>query len=79
MNMMLKDVRRPINHGFTRKMFGAKAAQTGGIVRRSKRDVHREIGLPHLMAEVERRGFHLIESGDQYVIICHPGHIRILC
>ncbi|KNG93469.1 hypothetical protein ATO11_09570 [Pseudaestuariivita atlantica] len=79
MNMMPSRLNRPINHGFTRQLFGAKAAQKGGVVRRSKRDVHREVGLDHLMREVTRRGFHLVESGDQYVIICHPGHIRILC
>ncbi|MGR3502661.1 hypothetical protein [Pseudaestuariivita sp.] len=79
MNMLQQNLKRPINGGFTRQLFGAKAAQTGGIVRRSKRAVEREIGLDHLLREVERRGFHLVECGDQYIVICNPGEIRILC
>lgn len=68
-----------INLGWRNRLFGAKAAQTGGIIRRKRRDADREIGRAALMDEVQRRGFHLLECGDQYVIICHGGELRVLC
>ncbi|SNR34729.1 hypothetical protein SAMN06265370_102299 [Puniceibacterium sediminis] len=61
------------------RIFSARAAQTGGVVRRKMRDVHREIGRDVFIAEVQRRGFHLIACGDQYVVICHEGHMRVIC
>lgn len=69
----------PINLAWSERLFRAKAAQTGGVVRRKIRDVHREVGRDAFIAEVQRRGFHLVECGDQYLVICHPGQLRILC
>lgn len=69
----------PHNPGWRNRLFGAKAAQSGGVIRRKKRDVHREIGYAALVAEVQARGFHLIECGDQYLIICHDGQMRVIC
>nr|WP_149586994.1 N-(5'-phosphoribosyl)anthranilate isomerase [Tabrizicola flagellatus] len=60
-------------------VFSAKAAATGGVVRRSIRDVEREVGRARFVAEVRRRGFHLVECGGQYIVICNQGQIRILC
>jgi hypothetical protein len=70
---------RPVNPAWCSRIFGARAAQTGGVVRRKKRDVHREIGYEAFVAEVRARGFHLIECGDQYLVICHDGHLRVIC
>lgn len=69
---------RSINRGWGRRIFNCKAAQSGGIVRRAIRDVEREIGSETLIAAVRARGFHLIECGDQYLIICNSGGIRVL-
>ncbi|MFP4044002.1 MAG: hypothetical protein ACLFTP_05470 [Rhodosalinus sp.] len=49
------------------------------MLRRSVRDVEREIGREALVAEVRARGFHLIECGGQFIIICNSGHIRVIC
>lgn len=59
------------------QIFGAKIAQRGGLVRRKKADVHRYASLSQLLREVERRGWHLIETGDQYVIVCNKGTVRL--
>lgn len=69
----------PLNRGWTKRLFNAKAAQTGGVIRRNKRDVHREMGYAALVTEVQARGFHLLECGDQYLIICHNGTLRLIC
>jgi hypothetical protein len=61
------------------RLFAAEAVRRGGIVRRAVRDVEREIGRDQLELEVRRRGFHLVEVAGQFVIICTPGQLRVIC
>ena len=60
-------------------IFSARAAKNGGVVRRSVAWVEAEIGSHHLISEVRRRGFHMIETGGQYVIVCNRAKVRIVC
>jgi hypothetical protein len=60
-------------------VFAAKAVGKAGIVRRAVQDVEREVGRPAFVAEVRRRGFHLIECGGQFIVICNPGQMQIVC
>jgi len=60
-------------------IFAAKAARTGGVVRRSVRWIEQEVGHDRFQNEVRRRGFHLVESGGQYIVICNTGGIRVIC
>ncbi|GGA13701.1 MAG: hypothetical protein CML50_02210 [Rhodobacteraceae bacterium] len=69
----------PHNPAWQNQLFSAKAVKTGGIVRRRKRDVHRELGYAALLEEVRARGFHLVECGDQYLIICDDAHLLVHC
>ncbi|MEL7166807.1 MAG: N-(5'-phosphoribosyl)anthranilate isomerase [Pseudomonadota bacterium] len=59
-------------------MFSAKAVERGGVIRRAVPWVEHEIGRTRFIAEVERRGFHLLECGHQFVVICSRGPIRKL-
>ena len=61
------------------QVFGAKAARTGGVIRRSTYWVDREVGRARFEAEVRRRGFHMIECGRQFVVICDGGGLRVIC
>ena len=49
------------------------------IVRRSVLSVEREIGRDALELEVRRRGFHMIEAAGQFIIICDPNPVRLVC
>jgi hypothetical protein len=60
-------------------VFSAKSALRGGVVRRAVRDVEREVGRDAFIDEVRRRGFHLIECGGQFIVICNAGQMRVLC
>ena len=61
-------------------IFSAATVGNGGVVRRAVSDVRKHGGgLKRLKAEVKRRGFHLIRTGDQYVILCHKGDLRMVC
>ncbi|MDP5086047.1 MAG: hypothetical protein NWQ23_11545 [Yoonia sp.] len=71
-------VRHPLaNPSWCARIFDAKAARSGGIVRRAVRDVEREIGRAAFVTEVSRRGFHLVECGGQFIVICNPGQLIV--
>ncbi|WP_373355830.1 N-(5'-phosphoribosyl)anthranilate isomerase [Pseudoroseicyclus sp. CXY001] len=70
-------LRRP-NEAWLEQLFSAKAVERGGVVRRSVLDVEREIGRERLKAAVLARGFHLVECGGQFIVICNQGHMRVL-
>ncbi len=59
-------------------IFEAKAARSGGVVRRKIAWVEREIGRDVFVTEVQRRGFHLIEAGNQFIVVCNQGPMRVL-
>lgn len=59
-------------------IFASKSVRQGGIVRRNRTWVEREVGLDRFELEVRRRGFHLIEAGNQLIVLCHNGPVRFL-
>ncbi len=61
------------------QIFTADQARNGGVVRRSLANVERYASLRELVAEARRRRFHVIETGDQVVILCHEGSLAIHC
>ena len=60
-------------------VFAAKAVGKGDIVRRAVRDVEREMGRDVFVGEVRKRGFHLIECGGQFIVICNSGQLQVIC
>jgi len=59
-------------------MFGSASAQKGGVVRRAVANVRHYGSISYLKSLVARSGFHLIRTGDQYVVLCHTGDLRII-
>lgn len=66
-------------NSWLQQMFDAAIVGNRGIVRRKKASVHQHASFEELQAEVVSRGFHLIETGDQYIVICNRGAIIIHC
>ena len=60
------------------KIFDAKSAREGGVVRRSLRDIERTVGWPRFQRELERRGYHAVENSGQVVIFCNNAPVRVL-
>ncbi|MCP4822459.1 MAG: hypothetical protein GY883_25010 [Shimia sp.] len=60
-------------------MFSARVSERGGMVRRKIRDVEREIGRERLELEVRRRGWHMIETNRDIIILCDTSPFRIIC
>jgi hypothetical protein len=78
--------------GLTLSTFGAKpslmatyiqemlnAVEKEGIVRRNKEYIDRMGLFRPLLARVRREQYHLIETGEQYIVICNPGALKIHC
>ncbi len=65
-------------YAYINAIFAAKAAKSGGIVRRSIANVKKYASAGYLIAEVNRLGFHIIENGDQYIIICNSGNCKLI-
>lgn len=61
------------------RIFSARMADQGGVVRRKASWVYREVGVDRLTDEVRARGFHMVRSGDQFVIFCNGGMFQIIC
>ncbi|MBT0956751.1 N-(5'-phosphoribosyl)anthranilate isomerase [Alphaproteobacteria bacterium KMM 3653] len=59
-------------------LFSAVAAQKGGVVRRSVAWVEREVGLERFKEEVRLRGFRLLQSGGQFIIICNRTPLKVI-
>ena len=70
--------RVPSAHAWISQIFVSQAAINGGIVRRSIASVVEYASVDLLRSEVSRRNFHMVESGDQFVIFCHPGDLKIV-
>lgn len=69
----------PLKSVWIDQMFEAQAVRDGGVIRRSVADVNRYASLDLLVERVKAEGFHLVQTGDQYVVLCHHGHFQVIC
>lgn len=61
------------------QIFRAQQVRNGGIVRRKVSNVQKYASVEDLECEVKKRGFHMLQSGDQYLIFCHKGVFKVIC
>jgi hypothetical protein len=61
-----------------KQVFAAGQVAKGNIVRRKKTSVARYSSMKDLIAEVKKRDFHMVETGDQVIIICNKGNVQIV-
>jgi hypothetical protein len=65
-------------NAWMKQIFKCGQVAKGNIVRRKRSSVQRYASMKALHAEVRRRRFHLIETGDQLIIICNRGEIKLV-
>jgi hypothetical protein len=65
--------------GWIAEVFSAKSVVRGGVIRRDLRWIDREIGRDRFSAEERACGFHLVETGGQWIVICNTGFLRVIC
>ena len=76
----LEHFRPPVaNPNCLTAVFDAKVCRKGGILRRVVAEEPREVARNALVSDVRRRGWHQIQIGNQDVVFCHTGDLRILC
>ena len=66
-------------NAWIQQIFAAQIVEREGIVRRKKRDVGRNASFGALLEYVRDQQYHLIETGDQYIVVCNPGVLKIHC
>ena len=66
-------------NAWMRRLFAAGQVNQGNVVRRNVADTHRNTTVRELKREVKRRGFHLVRTGTQYIVVCNKGVLRVLC
>ena len=57
-------------YSYIRSIFRSDAAKAGHVVRRSVQDINKYASLQALVDETKSLGFHLIQAGDQYIVVC---------
>jgi hypothetical protein len=70
----------PVNHdpdAWIRLIFSAQAAK-GGVIRRSIAWIDREVGRDRFFAEVRRRGFHLLSTSNQFIVVCNSDPVSLV-
>ncbi len=63
---------------WTQRIFDSKIAKRGGLARRKISNIEKYSSRENLKSECKKRGFHIVENGDQWVIICNEGHVKII-
>ena len=58
------------------QLLSSGEARKGGVVKRQIRDVERLVGRDAFLAEVERRGFQVVQNNLHFVIFCNLMPIR---
>ena len=72
-------LRKADPEGWIAEVFSAKSVARGGVIHRDLRWIDREIGRDRFIAEVRARGFHLVETGGQWIVICNTSFLRVVC
>ncbi|MES2847109.1 MAG: N-(5'-phosphoribosyl)anthranilate isomerase [Pseudomonadota bacterium] len=60
------------------QILAAKAVARGGVIWRNIAWVDADVGRDRFVSEVRKRGYHLVQTGQQFVVICNTGPIHIL-
>ena len=60
------------------QIFDAQQVDSGNVVRRNIDDVKKYASMAELEDAVRSRNYHLVECGEQVLVICNRGHIRIV-
>ena len=58
------------------QLLSSGEARKGGVVKRQIRDVERLVGRDAFLAEVERRGFQVVQNNLHFIIFCNLMPIR---
>lgn len=61
------------------QMFDADQVDSGGVIRRKKQAVLKHTSISAVVKRAKAEGWHVLENGDQLVVLCNPGVVKIHC
>ncbi|MEW1705937.1 hypothetical protein AB0230_01740 [Microbacterium sp. NPDC089190] len=59
------------------QIFGAGQVGSGGVVRRNVADVAAYGAFDEIVDRAKANGWHVIETGNQIIVLCHAGALVI--
>lgn len=65
-------------NGWIGQIFESSIARRGGVVRRKLSSIDRFASRPAVQSECRRRGYHIVEHGDQWLIFCDTAQVKIV-
>lgn len=65
-------------NAWVNQIFKSQIARRGGVVRRKVTSIDKESSRDELKAEARRRGYHIVEHGDQWLIFCDKASVKII-
>lgn len=60
------------------QIFQSDIARRGGVVRRKISSIERYASRGAVRLECKRRKYHIVEHGDQWLILCDRASVRIV-
>jgi hypothetical protein len=60
------------------QIFDREQCRVGNSVRRARRDVEKYASVEELTDAVKARNYHLVEVGEQLIVLCNEGDLRVL-
>jgi hypothetical protein len=60
------------------QIFESQIARRGGVVRRKMSSIHQYASLDAVREAAERRGYHIVQHGDQWLMLCDEADVRII-
>ena len=65
-------------NAWVNQIFKSQIAKRGGVVRRKVTSIERQSSRAEVKAEAQRRGYHIVEHGDQWLIFCDKASVKII-
>jgi hypothetical protein len=60
------------------QIFESKIAKSGGVVRRRLSSIDQFASRTQLQQECKKRGYHIVEHGNQWLIFCDKAMVKIV-
>lgn len=60
------------------QIFKSQIAKRGGVVRRKITSIDKYASQAEVKVEARRRGYHIVEHGDQWLIFCDKASVKIV-
>lgn len=63
---------------WVKQIFQSQIAKRGGVVRRKVASIDKFSSQAQVKAECLKRGYHIVEHGDQWLIFCDKASVKIV-